>query len=341
MPQEPADRMKLHRRTFLQIVAVAGAAGVLRLSPWAMADSKLQVVRKSQPMMGTVLNLIVCSRDRDQAEAAVKATTSRMLAMENKLSRFRETSEVSQLNRTGFLAEGGDDLLAVLDLARQISSRSHGAFDITVLPLLALYQQHKGLPAMERQALLQPKIRLVGHNNLLVQDRQVRFRKKGMGITLDGIAKGYIVDRGTETLGRYGFNQVYVEAGGDLLVKGGKPHGEEWKIGIRNPRPQMARKLEVIKAKNMAVATSGDYYQPFSPDFSLHHILNPRTGLSSPELASCTVTAPTTALADGLATACMVLGSDQALALVGEFPGCEGYFVTKDLRIHTTPGFVG
>ena len=340
MLDESPNRSKLHRRTFLKIVAVAGAAGALRFSPWALADAKMEVVRKSQPMMGTVLNLIVCSEDRDQAEAAVIATTEKMLAIENKLSRFRTDSEVAQLNRDGALHGGGHDLLAVLDLAQQISSKSDGAFDITVLPLLALYQNNM-IPAQVRQEQLRAKIGLVGHDNILVRDGLIRFSKAGMGITLDGIAKGYIVDRGTETLGSYGFKQVYVEAGGDLLVKGGKPHGDPWRIGIQNPRPQMARKLEVIKARDLAVATSGDYYQPFSPDCSLHHILNPRTGISSPELASCTVTAPNTVLADGLATACMVLGSDEAMTLLESFPGCEGYFVGKDLRIHKTRGFVG
>ncbi len=329
-----------NRRTFIQIVAVAGAAGALRFAPWDLADSKLHMVRKSQPMMGTVLNFIVCSKDRDQAEAAMAATTKRMLAIESKLTRFRENSEVGRLNRTGFLTEASDDLQAVINLAHLINQKSNGAFDITVLPLLALYQ-NENHSAKELQALLASKVNLVGHENLQLQGKQISLLKAGMEITLDGIGKGYIVDQGTETLGQYGFKQVYVEAGGDLFVKGGKTNGEPWRIGIQNPRPQMARKLEVIEAENMAVATSGDYYQPFSPDFRLNHILNPRTGISSPELASCTVTAPNTALADGLATACMVLGANDAIDLLAQFPGCEGYFIAKDLKVRKTLGFIG
>jgi len=336
----PPNRIGMNRRTFLQIIAVAGAAGSLRFFPWDPTDTAYHVVRKSQPMMGTVLNLIVCSRDRDQAEMAVTATTQRMLAIENKLSRFRNASEVAELNRTGTLARASDELLAVLDLADLIHKKSAGAFDITVLPLLDLYQQETH-PLMVRQALLEERERLVGQQHLQIHGRQVKFSETGMGITLDGIGKGYIVDAGTTSLLNHGFEQVYVEAGGDLLVKGGKPHGAPWKIGIRNPRPQTTRELIIIEADNLAVATSGDYFQPFSPDFSLHHILNPRTGRSSKELASCTVTAPTTALADALATACMVLGGDDAVDLLGEFSDCEGYFVGKDLRIRKTRGFTG
>lgn len=159
------------------------------------------------------------------------------------------------------------------------------------------------------------------------------------GITLDGIGKGYIVDEGAATLVAHGFDQVYVEAGGDLLVKGGKPGARPWRIGLASPRREMARSLPLISATSLAVATSGDYHQPFSADYRHHHIIDPRSGLSAPELAACTVTAPSAALADALATACMVLGREQGSELLGRFAGCQGCFVGKDLTISKTAGF--
>jgi FAD:protein FMN transferase len=91
----------------------------------------------------------------------------------------------------------------------------------------------------------------------------------------------------------------------------------------------------------LAVATSGDYMQAYSDDLLHHHILNPRTGLSPPELASATVTAPSVALADGLATAAMVLGPKRALAVLEKYSGCEGLFIDKDLHQYRTTGFQG
>jgi thiamine biosynthesis lipoprotein len=96
--------------------------------------------------------------------------------------------------------------------------------------------------------------------------------------------------------------------------------------------------LERIPISGGALATSGDYMQPYSSDLRHHHILDPRTGVSSPELASCTVSAPSTMLADGLATAAMVLGAQPALELLERMDGCEGLIVTKDLRQLRTPG---
>jgi len=331
----------LNRRTVLQIFAVAGAAGALRFWPFNLEDTGLHVVRQSRPMLGTMLNLTVGGRDRDQAEAAVAATIGRMLAIERRLSRHRENSEVAELNRTGTLFAAGDDLLAVLRLAETVSRQTGGAFDITVLPLLALYRRYKGEALLSQPSLLDQARQGVGQAGLRVDGRQVRLARPEMGITLDGIGKGYVVDQGVATLAEFGCNQVFVEAGGDLLVKGGKPQGQPWRIGVRNPRPAMAGKLVTIEAVDLAVATSGDYFQAFTPDLRLHHIINPRTGFSAPELASCTITAPTAAQADALATGCMVLGVEAAMDLLAGLPDCEGYFITKGLVTYRTPGFAG
>ena len=94
-----------------------------------------------------------------------------------------------------------------------------------------------------------------------------------------------------------------------------------------------------IDAKDRAVATSGDYMQPFTPDYRLHHILDPRTGVSAPELCSSTVIAPNAALADGLATLTMVAGATKGRAILEDLEGCEGCFIGKDLEVTKTSGF--
>jgi thiamine biosynthesis lipoprotein len=166
--------------------------------------------------------------------------------------------------------------------------------------------------------------------------KRVTFAHPGMAVTLDGIAKGYIVDAGIEVLKQRGFADVLVEAGGDLLASGQKEQDTPWQIGIRSPRTAQGGLLASFSVENRAVATSGDYMQSFTADLSQHHILDPRTGYSAPELASATVTAPTATLADGLATATMVLGPKAGLRLVESLPGCKAYLVLKDLEIVKT-----
>ncbi|RWX44056.1 thiamine biosynthesis lipoprotein [Candidatus Electrothrix aarhusensis] len=348
-------RSALTRRSFLHIVALAGlvsAAGATRFFPFSPNAPRLLTVRKSFPLMGTQLNLTVYSQDRDQAEAAITAMISRMQGLEGKLSRHQQTSEVATLNRTGSLDRPSQELRTVLELADTIHRQTAGAFDITVLPLLTLYQQHKE-QLRSQPALIQSLVRNIGQEQLHLTSSQVRLDSKGtaknvedtvgnagnLGITLDGIGKGYIVDQGVATLKSFGFQQVLVEAGGDLLVSGSKPQGAPWRIGIRKPRPEMPGALLTVSGDDMAVATSGDYFQPFSPDLLSHHIINPKTGFSPPELASCTITAPNAALADALATGCMVLGKADSVDLLAGMPGCEGLFIGKDLKVQKTDGF--
>lgn len=325
------------RRRFLQIVAVGGVAAAAYRIGIRPETSALRVARETRLMMGTQINLVVYGQDQEQCDEALRATFERMGDLDRMLSRHKSDSELSRLNVQGYLEETPPELLEVVDLAETISSRTDGAFDITVLPLLSLYEKD----TMPTKDALQQTLGLVGYTALQRRGRKLSFTHSGMGITVDGIGKGYVVDQGVAVLRNKGFDAVFVEAGGDLMVSGMKPADKPWRIGIRNPRPQQSDDFLAIELTNQAVATSGDYMQAFSEDLSNHHIIDPRTGFSPPELSSATVVAPTVALADGLATAAMVLGPERSLALLEESEGCEGLFIGKDLTYHRTSGFQG
>lgn len=331
-----SEQPRINRRRFLQIVAVAGAAGagwMLGLDRRKAAGYK--VVKTSQPMMGTVVNLTLYGPDQNQLDAALQSTLDRMLALEAQLSRHDNTSEIGILNRTGVLHDPSPDVRAVLEMARLVSNKTDGAFDITVLPLVQLQQSgRKPTPEAVQQALA-----LTGFKGVTLGLNKVTLAASGMGITLDGIGKGYIVDQGVETLRQNGLSSAYVEAGGDLMVSGQKPGDRPWRIGIKNPRAG-AGEMVVLQASNRAVATSGDYMQAYDTNFDQHHIVNPQTGYSPPELASATVTAPSVALADALATAAMVMGAEKSIALLNNMFGCEGFFIDKQLNHFQSSGFL-
>jgi thiamine biosynthesis lipoprotein len=338
MSETGQSRHLIGRRKFLQILAFAGAAGGLYGYGLMRAESQPQVVRQSRTLMGTQINLIVYGPDQDQCLQATAATFNRMETLEQVFSRHQVNSALSQLNAQGSLMEAPDALLEVLGLADQISRATEGAFDVSVLPLLQLYEKTR-VPSVVEVAEVLP---LVDYQKIRREGPGIRLAKHGMAITLDGIAKGYIVDQGVAALRGAGFSNVYVEAGGDLMVSGAKPADAPWRIGVQNPRPKGAQTMTVLELNTpLAVATSGDYMQPFSEDLRNHHILDPRKGFSPPELASTTVTAPSVALADGLATASMVLGHEKAIELLQQFAGCEGLFIDKQLNAYKTSGFQG
>lgn len=338
MPQDTVRPRRPTRRDVLRILALgAGAAAAWKLG--AMRAARTASVTRTESLMGTVVHLTVHGDDREAAEAAVEATLRRMSGLEAVLSRYRPDSEVSLLNTTGRVDEASDGLLDVLQLADRISRLGDGAFDVTIQPVVELYDdrlaRHGELPPA---AEVERAVARVDHRALRIDGRTVTRDDTGTVVTLDGIGKGYVVDRGVAELKQRGFPNVFVEAGGDLVAAGAKGSDEPWRVGIKNPRPGM-QLLARFDTQDRAVATSGDYMQPFTQDFAQHHILDPRTGYSAPELASATVIAPDGATADALATLAMVLGTRRCVELLEGLPGCEGYLVSKDLETTRTSGF--
>jgi len=338
MQEALATRRFPTRREVLRILAVAGVVGGAG-GFGLLRRRRSRIVERSRVLMGTGVHLTLVGDDPAESAAAADATLDRMADLESLLSRHRPDSEVSRLNDTGSIDGSSDALIDVLRLAEDISRRSGGAFDVTVQPLSTLYRDR-----VARDGTIPPgqdierTLALVDHRAVRLDGRAVSFERPGMRITLDGVAKGYIVDRGVDVLKQRGFGDVLVEAGGDLVAAGGRAPDAPWRIGIRGPRSGLAVEAR-FNARDRAVATSGDYMQPFTPDYAHHHILDPRTGYSSPELASATVVASDAATADAVATAVMVLGTRAGRDLVESIPGAECYLVSKDLAVARTDGF--
>jgi len=324
-------RPRMSRKAFISITAISGAALALGLPTL----DKLRLISKSQILMGTHVNLTLISSQQGSGNQAAEACLAKMAGLEQVLSRHMPSSQVSILNHSGFLVNPHTALKELINQSRELSDLSSGAFDITVKPLQDLYQNTGGAPAPKQ---VQDVLQLVNYHNLILDENKVRLAKTGMAITLDGIAKGYIVDKGVRLLQLAGFKNVLVEAGGDLTASGEKAHNTPWRIGLQDPRGELGQILTRVKLKNRSLATSGDYLQSYTPDFCSHHIIDPRNGYSSPDFASVSVLANSAALADGLATAVMVMGMD-GMELLETLDNTEGYIVKKDGQTHQTSSF--
>jgi thiamine biosynthesis lipoprotein len=244
----------------------------------------------------------------------------------------RESGLLSQLNRTGRISAAPGELIAILRQSHTLGDLTGGAFDISVKPLLDAY--HRGV------ADVSDMLCLVDFRKIRIDVDEIALSQPGMGITLDGIAKGRVVDGGVKILRSLGFENVLVEAGGDMMASNSEVAGETWKIGIRHPRnPDHASTFLSFSVANKAVATSGDYQNYFSPDYSSYHIIDPRMGKSPSELSSATVIAATATEADALSTTLMVLGIQAGMELIRTLPDTEAILVDKQLRIYPSDGF--
>ena len=150
-----------------------------------------QVISETRTLMGTVINLTIICEDPNTAAAAIDACLNHMSGLENILSRFQPESQLSRLNRYGEFTESHPALLDLVKNSMELSQLTDGAFDITVKPLLDLYQATPGFLPLTSQ--IDQALKLVDYRKMDLVGQRISFRQPGMSITLDGIAKGFIV----------------------------------------------------------------------------------------------------------------------------------------------------
>jgi thiamine biosynthesis lipoprotein len=328
---------EISRRDFIKITAAAGGAlfGGKLLTD-LLEEERLVNVRDTRVLMGTMINLAVVARTSGEAKAAIDVTFAEMRRQIEIFDHRLSESPVAELNQNGVLEDPPHELVFILEQALSISKLTNGAFDVTVKPLLDLYRQAQ--PDLPQNETVQETLSLVGYKNLSVSTEGIIFSRPGMALTLDGIAKGFIVDVGVAELKKLGYQNVFVEAGGDLLAVGEKESNAPWKVGVRSPRQKQSNMIARFEIRDRAMATSGDYLYRFSPDLAHHHIIDPRKGYSPLEIASSTVIASTCLHADALATALTVLGKDLGLELIDKLPDVEALLVSKDMSEYGSKG---
>ena len=326
MSDSPIDRRQALRITAVAGLSVAFAGG---LGAGVLRQLGLRRVRETRARMGTVVTLTVVSPDGDEGRAWIREAFAEMERLEGVLSRHRDDSALGRLNREGRLSAPPLELVRVLTRASEVSRLSNGAFDATVAPLLRLYERsfaETGRPPTD--ARIVDALALVDHRAVRVEDDGIAFERPGMAVTLDGIAKGHIVDRTIDVLVAHGAERVLVDAGGDMATAGAGSADEEWTVGIQDPHADGV--MGLVRLGGDCIATSGDYMRTFTEDRRFHHILDPRTGRSPEETSSVTVISGTAMEADALSTAVLVLGPVRGIALLEQMTGAEGMIVTKD-----------
>jgi thiamine biosynthesis lipoprotein len=250
------------------------------------------------------------------------------------LSTYEPDTELSRFNRsrdTGWIPASAG-LVQVLTEARQISELSHGAYDVTVGPLVNLWGFGPGdsgerIPSDAEIAAAQARI---GYTHLHIRPSPPAIRKEFPDLSVDvaSIAQGYTVDRVAERLESLGIANYLVEIGGELRGKGLNQLDGHWRIGIERPAPGERSVYTIIRIADVGVSTSGDYRDYFERDGQRYsHTINPQTGRPvSHKLASVTVVSENTMRADALSTALMVLGPEEGYHLA-EQAGIAAYFI--------------
>ncbi|MFW5837572.1 MAG: FAD:protein FMN transferase [Desulfovibrionaceae bacterium] len=336
----------MNRRDFLlrcsALSLTAGAAAIVSPS-LAWCSNRLQPgghrVERTKLGMGTFVTVAAVHQSGQAAGEAVEAAFAEMDRLQAVLSRYDESSALFALNNDGRIMDAPSPLAEVVDHGLRLHRLTSGGFDPTVAPVVDLLRSRMN-PEAEMQlsaAEVRAAVARTGPDKVCIQGRDIAFAAEGAALTLDGVAKGYIVDRMSEALAAAGVADHLVNAGGDVRTSGRPAPGQAWRVGLQDPvRGGVKRTLRL---RHGGLATSGGYANFYGRSRAHHHIVKPGSGASPNELASATVFAPTVQEADGLSTACMVLGLRRGSQLIASLPGREACFVLPSGAASATPGF--
>ena len=285
------------RRRFLTISAASVAMP-------AFASTALQATWRGRAM-GTMVSMKLAGMSQEQAAPIFSLVEQELARLENIFSLYRTESQISRLNRDGHLAAPAGELLQVLSLSDRLHRASGGAFDPTVQPVwMALAQGQTGQE-------LEHARNLVGWQDVEFDSASVRLRRAGQGITLNGIAQGFVTDRVTALLKARGLTDVLMDMG-EIAALGRSASGEAWKVGVSDANGQIVNRLTL---RDLALATSASFGTALG---ATGHILDPQGHAAPNHLVS--VSAPQAALADGLSTALCLMQPDVGARMVQTFP---------------------
>jgi len=327
--------MKFLKTTRSKVILVICLALAILLSRTAIQRFRTKSLKETEMIMGTLVEITVIPAD----EKAIKEAFEAIKKVDALMSIYKEDSEISILNKKGQVQVSRETLEVIKDALR-FSELTDGAFDITCRPLINLWKEAKKKKKIPTEEEIKEVISLVDYKKIILEGNQIRLKKKGMQIDLGGIAKGYAVDKAIEALRKNGIRQALVNAGGDLYALGNNPQGRKWQIGIQDPR-EKDKILDIVKVKDKAVATSGDYRRYFTLEgrrFS--HIVNPRTGLTVQDVPmSVTIIGPDATTTDALATGVFVLGPEEGMKLIESLPEVEGMIISEGMKKVTSQGW--
>jgi len=338
----------MQRRTFISASLGLGLLGGAAM-PWLRAasagsdspgrSSPLQMFTGAGLAFGTTVSVKLMHDDEKVAARAIEDALNQIKGIDRLMSLYRPDSQVSVLNRQGYLDRPDARLVAVLRQTQELARLTEGAFDITVQPLWSAYSTAAARGEQPTSAQIDAATRTVGWRKLSIDSQAVRFAQPDMAVTLNGIAQGYATDLALAAIKKHGIRHALLDAGEFAAL--GKPAPQRpWTLGVRNPRDN-ARLAATLPLEGRSMATSGDYEMRFAADFSSHHIVDPATGRSPLELASVSVLAPSGMLADGLSTACFVMGTKKALALCEAMPGVDALLIAKSGQTWRTAALSG
>lgn len=269
--------------------------------------------------------------------------------IDNSMSLYNPSSLLTRLNENDTAAVPDKWLTECLEISRQISEDTDDAFDVTLRPLIAAYRiGTEDTPRLLSQREIDSIRVFTGYKKVRIENGRLVKDDPRVALDFNAIAQGYSSDLMGAMFDSLGIKDYMVEIGGEILCKGKNAEGKEWRVGIDRPvegNMVPGEDLQtILTLTDCGLVTSGNY-RKFGFDENgnkVTHTIDPHTlKPAMHNLLSATILAPTSALADGYATVCMVLGLEKSKKLLERHPEMEGYLVYSrpdgSMGVYTTP----
>jgi len=325
-------------------VTILGAfAGMSLLATDHRASEPADLYQWNGTALGSPARLLLYHPRQVVVQHVMALCTAEIERLEWIFALYRDDSEVARVNRDGRVTRPSHDLLLVLSACARLSALTDGAFDVTVQPLWELYARH----FFDAQTLTPegPEPRAIAAARLLVNwqeiefsGKQVALRRPGMGVTLNGIAQGYVADRIAGILRDNGFDRLLCDFGkSEICVIGRHADDRPWRVGLADPR-QPEKFAVVLDLLQGSLCTSGGYGTKFEASGQYHHLFDTATGTSANRYISASVFAQSAMVADALSTALYVTPPWRSRELLANYPGATARMTFPGGEIQRLPG---
>jgi FAD:protein FMN transferase len=325
-------------------LAVAPVAGPATAAEPAESLSGEGLVDRARGIMGTAVQITVWTAEEEKAVRAIEQAFAEFERLNALMTTWTQDSEVSRINAAAGNGEAipvSAEVLECITRGQEASRASGGAFDLTIGGFSGVWKfDEDNDGAIPAPAQVAERRKLVNWRDLVVDPatRTVRLKRKGMKITLGGIAKGYAVDRAAKILRAAGFADFIVQAGGDMWVSG-RRGDRRWRVGIRDPRGPRGKFFAAAEVENHTFSTSGDYERFTLKDGRrYHHIIDPRTGYPATASRSVTIMAKDATTAEVLSKMLFIWGWEKGFAYLAKQKDVEAVVVDAHNQVHVTPG---
>ena len=311
--------MNLHFKQLINWLGLFALAFLIGCSEKDDELNKRTEVLLQGKTMGTTYTVKVVDTQKHISDLQLHQHINDLLATINQsMSTYIPNSELSQFNQYKSVepVKISVALQTVISESLRLGELTQGKLDITVGPLVNLwgFGPDFHLDKAPTEEILALTRQNVGLQYLMLEDDTLRKTNPDLYVDLSTTAKGYAVDQVAELISTHGIDNYLVEIGGEMRLKGFKATGELWHIAIEKPITKERVVHQIIVPKDNALATSGEYRNYFEENGQrFSHIIDPDTGKPiNHKLVSVTVIHPSSMTADGLATAMMVMGEEQA-----------------------------